>query len=117
MRVWVPLTMRDLAAHHAAGEVPPGQDRLVAPEDEESEYAALLEAAEASAARLREQGDEGGRRVVLVAELGGSADPDGPVPLRRVVAVHVDVRPGAAPEEDLGWFAPQEVPALLAGEL
>ncbi len=117
MRVWVPLTLADLAAHHAAGEVPRGQERLVADEDEESEYAALVEAAALSAALLLEQGDPGGRRVVAVAELGPGADPDGPIALRHVVAVHADTRAGAGHDEDLGWFAPQEVPALLTGDL
>ena len=55
-----------------------------------------------------------GRRVVVVAEV---ADPDGEVSLRDVVAVHADPadRPaGADPDEDLGWYATQEIDAVLA---
>lgn len=117
MRVWIPTTLTDLATAHAAGEVPPGEGRLTAPEDEEQEYAALLEAADASAALLAARGEPGGRRTVLVAELGDDEDPDGAVPMRRVQAVHVDTREDAAEDDDLGWFATQEVPFLLRGEL
>jgi hypothetical protein len=49
----------------------------------------------------------------VVADL---ADPDGAVPLRDVVAVHADPedRPADAdPDEDLGWYATQEIGALL----
>uniref|UniRef100_UPI003F4BC3BF DUF6912 family protein n=1 Tax=Nocardioides sp. SYSU DS0663 TaxID=3416445 RepID=UPI003F4BC3BF len=97
---------------------PPGggphrPDRLVAPDaTEEGEYAALLGAADASAALL-----EGpGRRVVVVAELDDAADPDGKVVLQQVVAVHADVEdraPDADPDEDLAWFATQEIPFLI----
>jgi hypothetical protein len=50
---------------------------------------------------------------VVVAELD---DPDGVVPLKDVVAVHADLedRPeDADPDEDLGWYATQEIDALL----
>ncbi len=117
MRVWIPTTLSDLAAAHAAGEVPPGEGRLTAPEDEEQEYAALVEAAAASAALLTSRGEAGGRRTVLVAELGDAEDPDGAVPMRRVQAVLVDTREHAGEDDDLGWFATQEVPFLLRGEL
>lgn len=117
MRVWIPTTLADLAAAHAAGEVPAGAGRLTALEDEEDEYAALLEAAAASAALLATRGEPGGRRTVLVAEPGDGVDPDGPVPWRRVQAVHVDTREHAGEDDDLGWFATQEVPLLLRGEL
>ncbi len=117
MRVWIPTTLSDLAAAHAAGEVPPGEGRLTAPEEEEQEYAALVEAAAASAALLASRGEAGGRRTVVVAELGDADDPDGPVPMHRVQAVLVDTREQAAEDDDLGWFATQEVPFLLRGEL
>lgn len=117
MRVWIPTTLADLAEAHATGEVPAGGERLTAPDDEESEYAALLEAGAASAAILAERGEPGGRRTVLVAELPDSADPDGAVPMRRVRAVHVDTHDDADEDDDLGWFATQEVPFLLRGEL
>ena len=46
------------------------------------------------------------------------ADPDGDVPLRDVVAVHADPvdRPADAdPDEDLAWYAVQELDQLLSG--
>lgn len=116
VRVWVPLTLRDLARHHAAGELPAGQERFTAAQDEESEYAALVEAAAASAGLL-DAGTHAGpdaaprRRVVLVAE---AIDPDGAIPFRHVVAVHADPAPDADPRDDLAWYAVQEVPGLLA---
>ena len=115
MRVWIPTTADDLAAHLAAGAVPPGPGRLTAPEDEEAEYAALVEAAAASAALLRERGQQGARRVVLVVE--PDADPDGAVPVSRWRAVHADTAAGAHPDDDLGWYAVQEIGPLLRGEL
>jgi hypothetical protein len=111
-RVYVPTTAAGLAAYVAAGALPAGAGRFV-PEgtDEEEEYAALMEAADASAGMP----DGGGRRVVVVAEV---ADPDGEIPWRRVVSVHVDTEAGAHaadPDAELAWFATQEVPDLLAG--
>ena len=118
MRVWIPTTLADLAETHAAGELPPGEGRLsAADDDEESEYAALVEATAASAALLAGRGEPGGRRTVLVVELPDGADPDGAVEMRRVQAVHVDTREHADEDDDLGWFATQEVPFLLRGEL
>ncbi len=113
-RVFVPVTMSLLARHVEDGEVPSGQERLVVEqEDEASEHAALVEAAE-----LCEEADRGGRRVVLVAEIGDEEDPDQPLALRRLVAVHCDPVDGArTPGEDLGWYGVQEIPALLAGQL
>ncbi|MQW75727.1 hypothetical protein GHK92_07570 [Nocardioides sp. dk4132] len=108
-RVYVPTTLEGLAAHVAAGEVPAGEDRFVAPDEtEEGEYAALTEAALASAELLGAPG----RRVVLVAEV---ADPDAAVPLRDLVAVHVDIDAEPDPDDDLAWFATQEIPQLLDG--
>lgn len=112
-RVYVPATLGVLADWHASGAVPAGVDRLVAPgDDEDSEYAALMGAADASRQLL----GGAGRRVVVVAEVG---DPDGTddLPWRDVVAVHADVenRPADAdPDDDLAWYATQEVPELLA---
>jgi hypothetical protein len=112
VRVYVPTTLAGLAAFHAAGEVPAGADHVEpAGDDEDSEYDALMTAAAASA----DLGPPDGRRVVLVAEVpeAGAA-----VPMRLVVSVHCDTedRPaGADPEDDLAWFATQEVPDLIGG--
>jgi hypothetical protein len=111
LRVYVPATLTVLAELAARGELPASADRFVPADDtEEAEYDALGEAAAASAALLGGTG----RRVVVVAELD---DPDGPVPLTLVAAVHADtddVDPAAAGLPDLGWFAVQEIPDLLA---
>lgn len=110
MRIYVPATLDLLRRYDAAGEVPAAAERYVAPgEDEESEYAAL----EAAAADSGDLLDGPGRRVVLVAEV---ADADAVVPLRELVAVHVDtedVDPSSGRLPELGWFATQEIPALL----
>lgn len=107
----MPATVDLLAQWYAAGAVPSTDDGFVAPdESEEGEYAALMSAADASAALLFGPG----RRVVVVVETGSGAT--GPVPLSEAVAVHADVvdRPaGADPDEDLGWFATQEIPDLI----
>jgi hypothetical protein len=111
VRVYVPTTLAGLAALTRDGALPVSAERYVTDSDaEEAEYAALMAAAADAAALL----DGPGRRVVVVAEVG---DPDGAVPLRDVVAVHADPedRPADAdPDEDLGWYAAQEIDALLA---
>jgi len=111
MRIYVPATVDLLAQWHEAGQLPSTADGFVPPDDsEEGEYAALMSAADASAALLA----GAGRRVVVVVETDGAGD--GPVPLREAVAVHADEteRPADAdPDEDLGWFAVQEIPDLL----
>lgn len=113
MRVYVPATLARLAEYAEAGSVPPGPDRVVAPDaSEDGEYAALMTAADLSAELLAGPG----RRVVLVAELPDGSDPDAELPKRLWAAVHADVadRPaGADPDEDLGWFAVQEIGELL----
>ena len=109
MRVYVPATVALLGEWYAARALPSTDDGFVAPdESEESEYAALMSAADAST-------ELGGaaRRVVIVADTDAA---HGPVPLQDWVAVHADAadRPAAAdPDEDLGWFAVQEIPDLL----
>jgi hypothetical protein len=106
-RIYVPTTMTGLRRLAEAGELPGSAEAVVAPDDdEETEYAALLTAADGSAALLSGPG----RRVVVVAE---GPDADGPVRLQEVVAVHVDLIEGAGPDDDLGWFAPSEIPVLL----
>jgi Family of unknown function (DUF6912) len=112
-RVYLPLTIALLADLHAAGEVTVTDDAVVAPDDsEDGEYAALMTAADASAALLSGPG----RRVVVVAELDKEPETGWTIPLRRIVAVHADPadRPvDADPDEDLAWFATQEIAHLL----
>jgi hypothetical protein len=103
--------MTGLARLRDDGSLPASAERYVADGDsEEQEYAALMAAAADSAELL----DGAGRRVVVVADV---ADPDGAVPLRDVVAVHADPedRPADAdPDEDLAWYATQEMDSLLS---
>jgi hypothetical protein len=111
VRVYVPATLGFLAEFVRLGEIPEQVERFAAMgADEEAEYLALMSAADSSAALL----DGPGRRVVVVADLD---DPDGAVPMSRVVAVHADPaeRPfDADPDEDLAWYAAQEIETLLA---
>ena len=117
-RTYVPATPALLAEWHAAGAVPAEAERVVAPgEDEESEYAALMGAADASLELL---GGAGRRVVVVVEETVGPDRGDVPAPAavawRHVAAVHADAveRPaGADPDDDLAWYATQEVAQLL----
>ena len=110
-RCYVPATLARLRGYVEQGALPADVDRFVPESDEEEdEYAALMSAADAAAELL----GGAGRRVVVVAEVD---DPDQPIPMSQVVAVHSDVadRPaGADPDEDLAWFATQEIDALLA---
>lgn len=80
-------------------------------ESEEAEYVALMWAADASAEMLH----GAGRRVVVVAEIEGLGVTS-PTPLRNVVAWYADPedRPADAdPDEDLAWYATQEIDAVL----
>lgn len=110
MRVYVPASVALLRGWLDAALVPADAERYLADgEGEEQEYAALITAAVDSYDNL----DGSGRRVVVVAEV---AEADGDIPFSRVQAVHADAddRPsGSDPEEDLGWFAVQELDALL----
>lgn len=110
VRVYLPTSLQQLAGFVEAGEIPDHVEKVVAEApDEESEYAALMAAADASAALL----GGSGRRVVVVAEV---PEATGAVALAGVVAVHADTeeRPaGADPDEDLAWFATQEIRQLL----
>ena len=106
-RVYVPTTLPGLAGFVADGSVPGTAERLTAvDESEEAEYDALMEAAAASGDLLTGSG----RRVVVVGEV---ADPAGAIGMDRVVAVHVDTRDDADEDDDLAWFATQEIPDLL----
>ncbi|WP_193608919.1 DUF6912 family protein [Nocardioides lijunqiniae] len=108
-RLYLPGSLELLAEWVAADAVPWPADPI-SPEgdDEESEYAALMTAADASVELL----GGAGRRVVLVAEVASEGHP---VPLRRVVAAHADLVDFADVDDDLAWFATQEIPDLLAG--
>ncbi len=111
-RIYVAGTPALLAEWHDAGAVPAAAERVLASaDDEESEYDALMTAAELSAGLL----PAGGRRVVVVAEPAGAGS-EGPIAVRDWVAVHCDVadRPADADlDDDLAWFATQEIPDLL----
>ena len=157
MRVYLPSTLTGLRALAARGEVGPAPVAAYAVtpglreeysgagnEDlEELEYAAMTEAARDSMRLLAADPDARRRRVVLAADVPDAAvtpapqlGPAGvhvkaPVPLRRVVSVHVDdsdaepdvaeaARTPEAPPEGLGdrelmWFAVQEIADLLHG--
>jgi hypothetical protein len=114
VRVYLPTTITLLAEQHEQGAFVVTDDVVVidgAEDDEEAEYDALMTAAAASA-----QVAGAGRRVVVVAELDREPETGWTIPLKRVVAVHADTedRPaGADPDDDLGWFATQEVPDLF----
>ena len=113
VRAYLPTTLALLAEQHANGELVVTEDVVVADgDDEESEYDALMTAAEASAALLSGPG----RRVVVVAELEKTPEPGWTIPLKRVVAVHADTedRPADAdPDDDLAWYATQEIAFLV----
>ncbi|MCD4533909.1 hypothetical protein LRP67_07435 [Nocardioides sp. cx-169] len=109
MRVYVPASLELLAEWLSAGEVPwPAEPISPADEDEEAEYAALMTAADESAELI----GGAGRRVVVVAEVASEGRP---IPLRRVVAAHADVEDFTDPDDDLAWFATQELPELVGG--
>jgi hypothetical protein len=108
------MTLELLAEVVAEGRLPAmwSVERLAPPtDDEDGEYVALMWAAETSADLL----PEGGRRVVLVAE--GDLSHGVEVPASSFLAVYADpvARPADAdPDEDLCWYATQEIPDLLA---
>ena len=110
-RVYLPTTLTVLREQLRDGVFPRHEQVLAQGDDEDAEYDALMRAADASA----RMSDGPGRRVVIVAEL---QDPDATVPtaLRDVVAFYADPgeRPADAdPDEDLCWYATQEIEQLL----
>jgi hypothetical protein len=117
VRLYLPATIASLAALQSDGAMGVGDDVVVAGgESEDEEYDALMTAAE-SAAELAaglEPGER--RRVVVVAEVAGAGLPT-TVTLADVVAVHADPDDvpdaGAHPDDDLGWYATQEIADLL----
>lgn len=125
-RLYVPATVRGLRALADEQQFVPeaGAQPVNAPgDDEESEYAALMTAADLSTVLATQAGVPGLRRVVVVVESSESSGAGGapgvlagPVPLRDVVALHLDTEdrgPDADPDDDLAWFAPDELPQLL----
>ena len=110
-RRYLPTTLpRLVAAWDTDG--PEVVDPVVADDDgEETEYAALMTAADASAELLAGLPDGHRRRVVVVVE---TATADAPARWRDVVAVHVDSEDDADADDDLAWWATQEVGDLVA---
>ncbi len=106
MRTYQPSTLTELAAAHAAGSMRPDEDAVVSESDsEEDEYAALMTAADLSAERLAGLPDGLRRRVVVVLEAGGT----------EILAVHADPADDVDQDDDLAWYASQEVDSLLSG--
>lgn len=111
-RVYLPTTFEDVRALLGGTPVLPGAGVVLADpaEDPESaEYAALMTAADACAGL----DSMTPRRVVLVAEV---SDVQAPVHLDDVVALHADLAdrgPDADPDDDLAWFATQEITHLV----
>lgn len=135
VRVYVPLTSSGLAALVAEGRLDgPLRAHAVTDtlrqvwagaDDEELEYAALVAAGDASWA-ARGPGDRPRRHVVAadvpaVADVGDPGDPSAvdvaaDVPWKRIASAHVDTddQPeGETPDDDLAWFATQEVAGLV----
>ena len=138
MRVYVPATLTLLARYVADGGVGPSPVRARAvtgwlrgaePEadEEELEYAALMAAADDSAVLLTDEDPP--RRVVLAADVDSvvASEDSSRVEVEvafgfsQVKAVHADTADigsaaAYAPDElgDLGWYAVQEIPDLLA---
>lgn len=131
MRVYLPTTSTGLAAVAAAREVAaPVRGHAVTealrrawPEGDEEqwEYAALRAAA-ADSLLLRSPGDRP-RRHVLAVDVAEAVPAPGEdptvvevthdVPFRDVAAVHVDTRDDADEDDELAWFARQEIADLV----
>lgn len=137
VRVYLPVSAADLAALVADRRLPaPRRAHAVTAalreawpdgDDDGWEYAALMAAAAESL------GSRDGRRrvvaadvgeVVEAAESGAPESPDDEAPptlvevvhdvvWRQVAAAHVDLSDGAHEDDDLAWFATQEIPDLL----
>jgi hypothetical protein len=117
VRLYLPATLETLAELHGDGVIGVGDDVVVAEGDsEDQEYDALMTAAESAAALVAELEPGERRRVVVVAELTSTHLPTR-ITLADVVAVHADPDDvpdeGADPSDDLGWYATQEIAALL----
>jgi hypothetical protein len=110
-RLYLPAVLADLATLEAAGRLAlPGGAVGAADDTEDAEYDALVAAAESSAALVAGLGAGLRRRVVLVVEVAGSP---AEIALSDVVAVHADPADDTDPDDDLGWYATQEIADLL----
>lgn len=137
MRVYVPSTLPGLARLVARHELEPSPLRAYAVTEalrteletddaEELEYAALRNAADVSLELLGDEAAAARQRVVLAAEVPDSAVRPGapgqasavlvdrPIPYERVVSAHLD-EPGAGSDDELLWYARQELPDLVDG--
>ncbi|RLV49877.1 hypothetical protein D9V37_08295 [Nocardioides mangrovicus] len=124
-RVYIPLTLAGLADLQASGTLaPPLRAHAVTDAVREEWAGASEEEWEYEALNLAADDCPPGRRVVVAADVSvvRPDDPEDPtlvvveheVPLRRVAAVHADLTEvDATQEEDLRWFATQEIPDLL----
>jgi hypothetical protein len=99
MRRYQPTTLPTLAA----GISPDADAVVAASESEEDEYAALMTAADVSAELVAGLPDGQRRRVVAVFEVGGS----------ELLAVHADTADDTDSDDDLAWYATQEIDLLL----
>jgi hypothetical protein len=101
MRRYQPTTLAGLAA----GLTPEDDAVAAVSESEDDEYVALMTAADLSAELLTGLPDGQRRRVVAVFEVGGT----------ELLAVHADSDDDAEPDDDLAWYATQELDSLLGG--
>ena len=104
MRRYQPTTLPALL-DQPAGVVPDDDVVLAESESEEDEYAALVTAADLSAERVAGLPDGQRRRVVAVFDADGT----------ELLAVHADTADDADPDDDLAWYAPQELDSLTDG--
>lgn len=134
-RIYLPLDtarMRELAETRSLARVPLGafavtgrlERSLPTGDEEEWEYAAMCEAAEAAAAG---RGAARTKRVIAAADVDGDwvseAASEGaalaavtvsePVQLRDIVSFHVDEAPGADGTEDLLWYDATELDEVI----
>lgn len=122
IRSYLPATSEALRALADGGvwELPAGFDAVVAEgDDEEHEYAALMTAADSSTRLALEHGVVGLRRVVVVVEADRVPEPGSRVGLVEVAALHVDTDDRTAesdPDDDLAWFALQELSHLVGDD-
>jgi len=137
MRVYVPSTLDRLRDWYDSDRLPAPVAAYAATEsirraipdvsDDEVEYAIVTAAAEASQQLLVDDFHKRGCRVVVVAEMPYASveeDPDhpgavtvvAPIERQQISAVLADsvALPLTGSQEDLAWFATQEIPQLLA---